>query len=1055
MAELSSNTLEDEKKYNKLINNLLNINHSYDQAIFTRVNNVTSFDISNKFGANVAQKILEKHDLTLNLNETDLENLFKKVIKAQNGHDIIQAFDDSEELLSQNRRKLLETEKNISSVKAQIIDQLEYKIQKTRARWLTFRRRVYDANIQENIWQLNCATMFISLKTDTKTLYGPLLVKEAHFDVTAKNIKLSLNGAWKVNEKMVFLLNEEGISLKSDLNLETETAYTAIEKIAKLLKVNYKNINFSTRWKKLTKDKIENEKIKVHPGVVLGMFKPAGGHLRRTMLDIINQNEIEEILDPEVNKKNYQDNIDKFLVNDSDQLIKIQPSNFAQDRALISSLLNDTIIWGPPGTGKSQVIANLIANVLYHEKTAVVMSQKRAALDVLRKRLGLIAPFALFILNDNDLDKKNFYLPLQEFINLIEYKGVEIKKDSKKIISKAELNSLVTIQKTKINNSYDPAIQILKRLANHPNGIKYLYQLDNKNFYPTLKAKLDFKTYQKLYFEQNQVKKTEGLIFKRYPETEINAAQKSFQIINNNLGIDWNHLLSYTTKASEPEVLALKSALKEYAPKREFISDDKFLMHHLARKMLNKIENWRFYGSEKYRQYQSFANAVRAGRRLPLKFINDHKKIIKELFPIIITTPETSFIDWEKNAFDYAILDESSQMFIEIGLPVLYLAKTKILAGDNQQMQPTMWFKTRDELEQDDDLEDVPENAESILNYALDKGVYQVMLDQNYRSDAAALMSFSSKHFYNSNLEVIDRCYLTERPRTQPIEIINVKGKWEKSTNFEEVKQILDLVRKEKKNYKTILIIAFNLLQRDLLEQEIIEHYPDLYDLLEAGLLILRNIENVQGDEADLVVISVVYDKNTKISSTYVARPGGKNSLNVAISRAREKMIVVKSIMAVDIKVSPNEDVLVFKQWLDFLDMETPNQRAYSTKKLQPPIEDTTIEVKHKTIWSEEVLKTLKDKVGSINRFRIIPNYQVGSQKIDFAIVNDYGAFKLGLAIDNYHYEDDKKVNQYLKSLTQQKFLETKGYPIYRIKALNWEIEQHKVINEVNQILSN
>jgi len=81
--------------------------------------------------------------------------------------------------------------------------------------------------------------------------------------------------------------------------------------------------------------------------------------------------------------------------------------------------------------------------------------------------------------------------------------------------------------------------------------------------------------------------------------------------------------------------------------------------------------------------------AVRAERSLPYRFMNDHISIIQELFPVIVTTPETDFINWEKGYFDYAILDESSQMFLEVGLPILYLAKTKVLAGDAQQMQPS------------------------------------------------------------------------------------------------------------------------------------------------------------------------------------------------------------------------------------------------------------------------------------------------------------------------------------------------------------------------------
>jgi superfamily I DNA and/or RNA helicase len=78
--------------------------------------------------------------------------------------------------------------------------------------------------------------------------------------------------------------------------------------------------------------------------------------------------------------------------------------------------------------------------------------------------------------------------------------------------------------------------------------------------------------------------------------------------------------------------------------------------------------------------------------------------------------------------------------------------------------------------------------------------------------------------------------------------------------------------------------------------------------MLEKGKLFLRNLENIQGDEANLVIVSVAYDKNARFGSTYVARPEGKNALNVAISRAIEKMIVFKSIKSTDIFSKTNND---------------------------------------------------------------------------------------------------------------------------------------------------
>jgi superfamily I DNA and/or RNA helicase len=73
--------------------------------------------------------------------------------------------------------------------------------------------------------------------------------------------------------------------------------------------------------------------------------------------------------------------------------------------------------------------------------------------------------------------------------------------------------------------------------------------------------------------------------------------------------------------------------------------------------------------------------------------------------------------------------------------------------------------------------------------------------------------------------------------------------------------------------------------------------------------VILKNLENIQGDEADLVIISIAYTKNAYLDSTYVARSGGRNALNVAITRAKQKMIVLKSIKASEIKSSNKSSI--------------------------------------------------------------------------------------------------------------------------------------------------
>jgi superfamily I DNA and/or RNA helicase len=116
------------------------------------------------------------------------------------------------------------------------------------------------------------------------------------------------------------------------------------------------------------------------------------------------------------------------------------------------------------------------------------------------------------------------------------------------------------------------------------------------------------------------------------------------------------------------------------------VNDPSELKEVIGKMIFQKIKT---FDKRMKTKYNAFALDARTASLEPNQFIKKHAAIVKILFPIIITTPETELRSWTRNEFDYAILDESSQIFLEKGIPILYLAKIKILAGDDQQMQPT------------------------------------------------------------------------------------------------------------------------------------------------------------------------------------------------------------------------------------------------------------------------------------------------------------------------------------------------------------------------------
>lgn len=162
------------------------------------------------------------------------------------------------------------------------------------------------------------------------------------------------------------------------------------------------------------------------------------------------------------------------------------------------------------------------------------------------------------------------------------------------------------------------------------------------------------------------------------------------------------------------------------------------------------------------------------------------------LFSNYYYTFNRSFYVW-KEEFNYAIIDEASQMFLEEALPILYLAQIKVFAGDKEQMQPTRWFASSyGEYIED---EDETLNISSILDHAVSEGVYQNLLDKNYRSQHAALMTFNSKEFYNSQLDIINQF---GSKFLNCIEVFNLDGAWINGQNLVEADFVIKNFRKSK-----------------------------------------------------------------------------------------------------------------------------------------------------------------------------------------------------------------------------------------------------------------
>ncbi len=331
--------------------------------------------------------------------------------------------------------------------------------------------------------------------------------------------------------------------------------------------------------------------------------------------------------------------------------------------------------------------------------------------------------------------------------------------------------------------------------------------------------------------------------------------------------------------------------------------------------------------------YNQLAKLARnGGRGVSLRQIfHNYKDIIQCLTPCFMMSPTSvsQFLDINDYQFDVVIFDEASQIPTSEAIPSIARAKSVIIAGDEQQMPPTSFFTSTIGSNEGDSFSSLDEDLESLLDDAIVLGLPRKRLLWHYRSRHEALISFSNNKFYENSLLT----FPSPKNDIYAISYKEVKGTYERGrgVNRQEAKEVVNEViyRLKDKELRThsIGIITFNEAQQnvieDLLEKEMSKN--SLSNIEPGGeKIFVKNLENVQGDERDVILFSTTYgpDKNGTFSMNFgpLSLKKGERRLNVAISRSREEMIVFSSMKPEDIKAekAKNNGAQCLKDFLLF-----------------------------------------------------------------------------------------------------------------------------------------
>mgnify|MGYP002515422631 CR=1 FL=1 len=433
--------------------------------------------------------------------------------------------------------------------------------------------------------------------------------------------------------------------------------------------------------------------------------------------------------------------------------------------------------------------------------------------------------------------------------------------------------------------------------------------------------------------------------------------------------------------------------------------------------------------------YQLRKLVKNGGRGVSLRQIFDHYgTLIRTLCPCFLMSPASvaQYLDINSYSFDLVIFDEASQIPTSEAIGAIARAKTVIIAGDQEQMPPTNFFMANGGHSYDGTIQSsVTEDLESLLDDSIALGLPRKRLTWHYRSRHEALIAFSNHKFYDNNLLT----FPSPIDEKSSVSSVFVGGKYEikRGVNRKEAEAVVDEILRRLKDPTlsrlSLGVVTFNEAQQNLIE-DLLERKLSLHEERKPGGedIFVKNLENVQGDERDVILFSTTYapKENGKLSLNFgpLSREKGERRLNVAITRAREEMIVFTSMKPIDIEAekAKNAGASYLRSFLLFAEMGVsvlPNNIASHVSASSISIADF-------------LAKDLK-RLGYETKI----NVGSSSFKVDLAIVDpkDKNHFLLGILVDGDSYCHSPTCRD--RNVVEPGILKTLGWNLYRV----WSVE--------------
>lgn len=412
---------------------------------------------------------------------------------------------------------------------------------------------------------------------------------------------------------------------------------------------------------------------------------------------------------------------------------------------------------------------------------------------------------------------------------------------------------------------------------------------------------------------------------------------------------------------------------------------------------------------------------------------------IQALKPVMMMSPLSvaQFLIPGKQKFDLLVMDEASQIQPVDAIGAIARCRQVVVVGDERQLPPTRFFaKMTESADNDDDEISQVSDIESVLGLFVARGLSQRMLRWHYRSRHQSLIAVSNSQFYENKLFIVPSPYTQEAGMGLQFHHIpdGIFESGGKGTNTIEAKAIAKAIMEHGRKYpeQSLGVATFSVSQRKAIQDELEllrRLNPDLEEFFNAHPsepFFVKNLENVQGDERDVIMISVGYARNAQGYMAMRFGPlgaeGGERRLNVLISRAKRRCEVYASITDedIDLERAKGKGVFAFKLFLQYARTGRISLAHRSEKEMD-------------SIFEEQVVDALQ-KAG----YQVHPQVGIAGFFIDLAIADPdmQGRYLIGIECDGRAYHSSRSARE--RDRLRQAVLEDHGWIIHRIWSTDW-----------------